>query len=503
MTSDDPVQPDPIVRTALQLLPIPPHEPSFWSDLETALDAEAPPTVASAAPPGPGATIAAPAAAVVELVPDRALVPAGVRRRSNVVLSAVAVAAAVMVVVAGTALVRQRGGTDTDPTELADEAGDPLDTELTSTSTAGTSRSTLTGTGEGSVPTSAVLAWLDALGAGDTDAAWAALGPASQAHFGSKSAFSAEGTALAEGYGAWSAASPDAVYVTSLVASGDGEVVIVTLVGTLEQEGVAQERADAFPVRVVDGRARLEPFAFAGELEIVVPEPVPAGGTRSVVHDDEVVVVVPRGIDAPMVRLDDGETLVCGEAAGTEPHGARGAPGQRCSYLPAGRARSRGEHTLTVAFLGPTAPSISAESVLLRSRLKPGTRGPTTTAILDPRREPSLGSPVVSGSFSDLLRDYLTVGIFGLVGAGPGRRCSSVPRERSLRPTRPQAEKYINYESGVDPVGSGWGQSQVRYYIFALLFVMFDVEAVFIFPCATQRRGLRVVRPGRDGRSSS
>jgi NADH-quinone oxidoreductase subunit A len=36
----------------------------------------------------------------------------------------------------------------------------------------------------------------------------------------------------------------------------------------------------------------------------------------------------------------------------------------------------------------------------------------------------------------------------------------------------------------VDPVGSGWSQSQIRYYIFALLFVMFDVEAVFIFPWA-------------------
>jgi NADH-quinone oxidoreductase subunit A len=38
----------------------------------------------------------------------------------------------------------------------------------------------------------------------------------------------------------------------------------------------------------------------------------------------------------------------------------------------------------------------------------------------------------------------------------------------------------------VDPVGHGWSQSQVRYYIFALLFVVFDVEAVFIFPWATQ-----------------
>ena len=37
---------------------------------------------------------------------------------------------------------------------------------------------------------------------------------------------------------------------------------------------------------------------------------------------------------------------------------------------------------------------------------------------------------------------------------------------------------------GVDPVGSGWSQSYVRYYVFGLLFVIFDVEAVFIFPWA-------------------
>src|SRR3954470_10247157 len=55
-----------------------------------------------------------------------------------------------------------------------------------------------------------------------------------------------------------------------------------------------------------------------------------------------------------------------------------------------------------------------------------------------------------------------------------------------LRPKRPQPDKYITYESGVDPVGSGWSQSQIRYYIYALLFVMFDVEAVFIFPWATR-----------------
>jgi NADH-quinone oxidoreductase subunit A len=85
---------------------------------------------------------------------------------------------------------------------------------------------------------------------------------------------------------------------------------------------------------------------------------------------------------------------------------------------------------------------------------------------------------------SDLLRDYLTVAIFGLVGAGLVALLLGIGS--LLRPTRPQAGKYVTYESGVDPVGSGWGQSQVRYYIYALLFVMFDVEAVFIFPFATR-----------------
>src|SRR4051795_4186730 len=54
---------------------------------------------------------------------------------------------------------------------------------------------------------------------------------------------------------------------------------------------------------------------------------------------------------------------------------------------------------------------------------------------------------------------------------------------RLLRPSRPQEEKYVPYEAGSDPTGT-FGQSNVRYYVFALLFVMFDVEAVFIFPWA-------------------
>jgi NADH-quinone oxidoreductase subunit A len=62
---------------------------------------------------------------------------------------------------------------------------------------------------------------------------------------------------------------------------------------------------------------------------------------------------------------------------------------------------------------------------------------------------------------------------------------------RLLRPLRPQEEKYVTYEAGSDPVG-GWGQSNVRYYVYALLFVMFDVEAVFIFPWSIQLEALGV-----------
>jgi NADH-quinone oxidoreductase subunit A len=83
---------------------------------------------------------------------------------------------------------------------------------------------------------------------------------------------------------------------------------------------------------------------------------------------------------------------------------------------------------------------------------------------------------------SDFLRGYLTVAIFGatavLIISGV------LGLSALLRPSRPTAAKLTSYESGVDPVGSGFSQSQVRYYIFALLFVMFDVEAVFIFPWA-------------------
>lgn len=54
-----------------------------------------------------------------------------------------------------------------------------------------------------------------------------------------------------------------------------------------------------------------------------------------------------------------------------------------------------------------------------------------------------------------------------------------------VRPHRPNVEKLTTYESGEEPVGSAWGQFNIRFYIIALIFILFDVELVFLFPWAT------------------
>nr|YP_010474855.1 NADH dehydrogenase subunit 3 [Corydalis decumbens]UVH69142.1 NADH dehydrogenase subunit 3 [Corydalis decumbens] len=53
-----------------------------------------------------------------------------------------------------------------------------------------------------------------------------------------------------------------------------------------------------------------------------------------------------------------------------------------------------------------------------------------------------------------------------------------------LAPTREEPEKLSSYESGIEPMGDAWLQFRIRYYIFALVFVVFDVETVFLYPWA-------------------
>ena len=53
-----------------------------------------------------------------------------------------------------------------------------------------------------------------------------------------------------------------------------------------------------------------------------------------------------------------------------------------------------------------------------------------------------------------------------------------------LRPARPYAAKAENYECGAEPIGEAWVQFPVGFYLVALLFIVFDALAVFLFPWA-------------------
>jgi NADH-quinone oxidoreductase subunit A len=61
-----------------------------------------------------------------------------------------------------------------------------------------------------------------------------------------------------------------------------------------------------------------------------------------------------------------------------------------------------------------------------------------------------------------------------------------------VRPENPHRTKLMPYECGIDPVGSSRGRYTVRFYIVAILFVVFDVETIFLFPWAVKFKALGV-----------
>ena len=81
-----------------------------------------------------------------------------------------------------------------------------------------------------------------------------------------------------------------------------------------------------------------------------------------------------------------------------------------------------------------------------------------------------------------MLNDWLFIGLFLLiVAAFPG---APIILAGLLAPRRSSPEKSEVYECGIETVGDTWIQFRASYYIFALIFVVFDVEAVFLFPWA-------------------
>ena len=81
-----------------------------------------------------------------------------------------------------------------------------------------------------------------------------------------------------------------------------------------------------------------------------------------------------------------------------------------------------------------------------------------------------------------MLSQYAFIGIFAIVAfALP---VIGLAVAWLLRPKKPNPLKNSTYECGIETIGHSWVQFKAQYYLYALIFVVFDVEAVFIFPWA-------------------
>ena len=89
---------------------------------------------------------------------------------------------------------------------------------------------------------------------------------------------------------------------------------------------------------------------------------------------------------------------------------------------------------------------------------------------------------------STYLTNWLYVWLF--VVAGAGLVVLILLFSKLINPSHLTPEKLAPYECGIPPVGNPWAPFAVRYYVFGLLFLVFDVEAVFLFPWALVFRGL-------------
>lgn len=83
---------------------------------------------------------------------------------------------------------------------------------------------------------------------------------------------------------------------------------------------------------------------------------------------------------------------------------------------------------------------------------------------------------------SEYMLNYVIVAIFLVLGIlFPAAILTLM---RFVRPHQPSEAKETTYESGNEPVGAGQVRFNIRYYLYALMFVVFDVETVFLYPWA-------------------
>ncbi|MEE9198824.1 MAG: NADH-quinone oxidoreductase subunit A [Dehalococcoidia bacterium] len=94
-----------------------------------------------------------------------------------------------------------------------------------------------------------------------------------------------------------------------------------------------------------------------------------------------------------------------------------------------------------------------------------------------------------------MLADYGYIGIFLVLATLIPISMLLIPWALTfvgVKPSNPNPVKQQTYESGMQTIGGSWVRFNFRYYFFALLFVIFDVEVVFLFPWAVHLGQLRV-----------
>jgi len=82
------------------------------------------------------------------------------------------------------------------------------------------------------------------------------------------------------------------------------------------------------------------------------------------------------------------------------------------------------------------------------------------------------------------LQSYLPVLLYALVVFAMAAGALFATHLPILKPNKPTPEKLMAYESGMDPIGSSRMQFDIRFHLIAILFLVFDVELLFLYPWA-------------------
>jgi NADH:ubiquinone oxidoreductase subunit 3 (subunit A) len=81
-----------------------------------------------------------------------------------------------------------------------------------------------------------------------------------------------------------------------------------------------------------------------------------------------------------------------------------------------------------------------------------------------------------------MLNDWLYIGIFALMALF--LPAAAIAGAWLISPKKPNKIKNATYECGLETIGPTWVQVKVQYYVFALVFLIFDVETVLLYPFA-------------------